>query len=35
MKAVYNTLNNQDEEKIKHFYHIRCDADFENGLCDM
>ena len=35
MKAVYKILNNKDKVKMKHFYHIRCDTDLEEGFCDM
>ena len=35
MKAVYKILNNQDKVTMKHFYHIRCDPDLDEGFCAM
>ena len=35
MKAVYKILNNQDKLATKHFYHIRCDTDLDEGFCAM
>ena len=35
MKAVYKILNNKDKVTLKHFYHIRCDPDLDEGFCDM
>ena len=35
MKNVYKILNNQDKETMKHFYHIRCDSDLDEGFCAM
>ena len=35
MKAVYKILNNQDKVKMKHFYHVRCDPDLDEGFCAM
>ena len=35
MKDVYNILNNQDKVTKKHFYHIRCDPDLDEGFCAM
>ena len=35
MKAVYKMLNNKDKLTMKHFYHIRCDPDLDEGLCAM
>ena len=35
MKAVYKIKNNQDKVTTKHFYHIRCDTDLEEGLYAM
>ena len=35
MKAFYKILNNKDKVSMKHFYHIRCDPDLGEGLCDM
>ena len=35
MKYVYNILNNQDKLTMKHFYHIRCYPDLDEGLCAM
>ena len=35
MKAVYKILNNQDKVTTKHFYHIICDPDLDEGFCDM
>ena len=35
MKAVYNTLNNEDKVTIKHFYHIRCNPDLDENFCAM
>ena len=35
MKDVYNILNNKDKVIMKHFYHIRCDPDLDEGFCAM
>ena len=35
MKAVYKILNNQDKVTMKHFYHIRCDPELDEGCCAM
>ena len=35
MKAVYKTLDNQDKLTMKHFYHIRCDTDLDEGFYAM
>ena len=35
MKAVYKILNNQDKVTMKHFYHIRCYPNLDEGLCAM
>ena len=35
MKDVYKILNDQDKVKMKHFYHIRCDHDLDEGFCAM
>ena len=35
MKAVYKILINQDNVTIKHFYHIICDPDLDEGFCAM
>ena len=35
MEAIYKILNSQDEVKIKHFYHIRCNPNLDIGFCDM
>ena len=31
-KTVSKILDNQDKVKIKHFYHIRCDPDLDEGF---
>ena len=33
MKAVYKILNNKDKVTMKHFYHIICDPDLDEGSC--
>ena len=35
MKAVYKIINNQDKVIMKHFYHIKCDPDLDEGFCAM
>ena len=35
MKDFYKVINNQDKVTMKHFYHIRCDPDLEESLCNM
>ena len=35
MKDVYKILNNQYKVTMKHFYHIRCNTDLDEGFCDM
>ena len=35
MKALYKIINNQDKVSMKHFYHIRCNPDLDEGFCDM
>ena len=35
MKAVYKILSNKDNVTMKHFYHIRCDPDLDEGFCAM
>ena len=35
MKAVYKILNNKDKVTMKHFHHIRCNPDLDEGFCAM
>ena len=35
MKTVYKILNNKDKVSMKHFYHIRCNPELDEGFCDM
>ena len=35
MKAVYKILNKNDKVTMKHFYHIICDPDLDEGFCAM
>ena len=35
MTAVYSILNNQDKVTMKHFYHIICDPDLDEGFYAM
>ena len=33
MKTIYKIQNNQDKVTMKHFYHIICDPDLDEGFC--
>ena len=35
MEAVYKIVNNQDKVTMKHFYHIICNPDLDEGFCAM
>ena len=35
MKDAYKVLNNQDKVTMKHFYHIICDPDLDEGFYAM
>ena len=35
MKVVYKILNHKYEVTMKHFYHIGCDTDLDEGFCAM
>ena len=35
MKAVYKILNNKDKVPMKHFYHIICNSELDEGFCAM